>query len=643
MNQAERRYQTPDAELLAIVKAFKKWRHYLEGSRYPIIVKTDHANLRYFMTTKQLSRRQADWAQDLAAYDFYIEYRTGKTNPADGPSRRPDYKPVDCRSEDVLLPTLHQKLKMRKQIQEQHSPIGAGIQGKTSMTGEGQRNTVESTAASQQNVFATSGIEPLQADKADPLRHNETIELQNPHLGESQEFPGEEPTNLRRMDEASGSIEGSGGLRHLIPRVLVVLAAASENPYDDSPPPLLDLLKSLQKDDVFVQMGIWSKAGVKQSEGWRIDSEGLLRRKGAAYVPKDMAVRDEIMKMNHDDPYGGHFGPARTTELIRRKYFWPGLRRDIKKYVHGCDICQRTKALKHKPYGELQPLPLPLRPWKDISMDFITGLPPCNAGRRKAYDAILVVVDRYTKMAKYTPVCKTIDAADLANIFHDTIVMTFGPPTSIVTDRGSLFTSHFWSSLCFYMKARRRLSTAFHPQTDGQTERQNQTLEHYLRCYANYRQDDWVKYLPMAEFTYNNLEHSSTGMTPFYVLYGYHPEFSWDVSMDPPGGEVPSAKERIEALLEERSLLEERWQQAVEYQAKAYNAKHIPKHYAMGDYVLLSAKNIKTNRPSKKLDHRFLGPFQIIGIVGKQAYKLVLLLLYKVIHLVFHVSLLELY
>jgi hypothetical protein len=286
---------------------------------------------------------------------------------------------------------------------------------------------------------------------------------------------------------------------------------------------------------------------------------------------------------------------------------------------------------------------MPTSPWKDISMDFITGLPPCNAGISTVYDAILVVVDKYTKMAKYTPVQKTIDAATLANIFHDRIVMKFGTPASIVTDRDSLFTSHFWSSLCFYMKARRRLSTAFHPQTDGQTERQNQVLEHYLRCYVNHKQDNWVKYLPMAEFVYNNSVHASTGMTPFYALYGYHPEFSWDVSTEPPNKEAPSAKERIEDLLNERKHLEERLRKAIEYQAKPYNAKHTPKHFAMGDYVLLSSKNIKMNRPSKKLDHRFLGPFQIIKIIGKQAYKLALPPSYRAIHPVFHVSLLEPY
>src|SRR4051794_15927973 len=158
----------------------------------------------------------------------------------------------------------------------------------------------------------------------------------------------------------------------------------------------------------------------------------------------------------------------------------------------------------------MQALPVPVRPWRDTTMDMITGIPPSLGDAEKAYDAILVIVDRFTKIARYFPVRKTMDAAQLATLFVDNIVKEYGVPRSIITDRGTTFTSQFWSSLCFYMKAKRRLSTAFHPQTDGQTERQNQVLEQYLRAYVDYQQDDWVTMLPMAEFTYNNSVHSST-------------------------------------------------------------------------------------------------------------------------------------
>ena len=276
-------------------------------------------------------------------------------------------------------------------------------------------------------------------------------------------------------------------------------------------------------------------------------------------------------------------------------------------------------------------------------MDMITGLPPSADSDSKAYDAILVVVDRFTKMAKYIPTQKTLDAAALANLFHKRIICLYGTPWSIVSDRASLFTSQFWSSLCFYMKARRHMSTAFHPQMDGQTERQNQTLEHYLRCYVGYRQDDWVDWIEQAEFAYNNTVHASTGTTPFYALHGFHPEFTWDVEDDIPEGEAPAARQRATAIQAEREKLKERLQQAAEYQSKWYGKSHTPRHYRVGDKVLLSSKNLRLARPSRKLDHHFVGPFRITEALGKQAYRLELPKTLEKIYPVFHVSLLEPY
>ena len=196
------------------------------------------------------------------------------------------------------------------------------------------------------------------------------------------------------------------------------------------------------------------------------------------------------MKMNYDNLHAGHFGVTKTMELIYQKYHWLGITQKIKDYIIGCDVCQRMKAPCHKPYGEMQPLPILSQLWESISMNIIIELPPSADADSKAYNAILMVVDRFMKMAKYFPVRTIITAADLAKLFYQHIVCFFGMPSSIVMDHGSLFTSQYWSSLYFHIKARRKLSTAFHPQTDGQMERQNQTLEHYLYCYINYRQDD---------------------------------------------------------------------------------------------------------------------------------------------------------
>ena len=227
------------------------------------------------------------------------------------------------------------------------------------------------------------------------------------------------------------------------------------------------------------------------------------------------------MKICHDDLLAGHFGYNKTLALIKRKYYWPNMKEAVKSYVAGCDVCQRVKARRHRPYGELLALPLPSKPFEQISIDFITDLPPlADSVTKTAYDAILVIICRYTKVAKYIPTTKTVDAPGLAQLFVKHWFKDQGLPSHIVTDRGSVFTSKFWSSMCYYLKMTRGLSTAFHLQTDRQTERQNQQVETYLRCFICYQQDNWVDLLPIAEFAYNNAYYSSIGISPNEARYG---------------------------------------------------------------------------------------------------------------------------
>ena len=174
-------------------------------------------------------------------------------------------------------------------------------------------------------------------------------------------------------------------------------------------------------------------------------------------------------------------------------------------------------------------------------------MPPSLRVDKKAYDAILVVVDCYTKLAKYYPVLKTITAEQFGNVFIHTVYCSFGVPSSIVSNHGSIFTSTFWLALCHYLRTKRRLSTAFHPQTNSQTESQNQTLKQYLRAYVNYKQDSWARLLPMAEYAYNNPVNASISLTPFKALMGYNPNFNIKMSKKPKSASQ-DAQERIKEL-----------------------------------------------------------------------------------------------
>lgn len=185
------------------------------------------------------------------------------------------------------------------------------------------------------------------------------------------------------------------------------------------------------------------------------------------------------------------------------------------------------KLVKQKPYGDLQLLLIPTYQWKDLSIDFVTGLPISTNWKGENYDFILVIVDWLTKMVHYKLVKIIIDALGLAKVILDMVVQYYGLSDSIIINQGSVFTSKFWSSLCYFFGIKQRLSTAFYLQTDGQIKCQNNLIEAYLQAFINFDQDNWVRFLPMAKFTYNNAKNVSTGHTLFKLNCGYYPRVSF--------------------------------------------------------------------------------------------------------------------
>ena len=598
MTPAERNYHTGDGEMLAIVHAFKEWRHYLEAPAKSTIVLTDHEALQCFMTTKVLNKRQMRWADVLAAYDFHIQWRRGKDNPADGLSRRPDHMGKEEPPSENILRTL---LSMRMRA-EDDPHAGRVRSGDEVIVGLMTRSMVQSSRSPTESVYNVVTL-PTSEEQSTMIPS-----LTQPELA-----------NLRNRRDS-----------------------------------LATRLQELQALDKWCQEAQWTKVPDGRIQRgtfkgtWDTDQNGIVRRNGLAYVPHDPATRQEIYRVNHDDPWeGGHFGERRTADTIMRYYWWPQIRRDVYQYVDSCDICQRMKVPRHKPYGKLEPLPVPKGPWEDISMDFIVGLPPSMRGK-SACDAILVIVDRYSKMVVLTPCNGTIDAREMAEIILEKIVAKYGAPKSIVTDRGTVFTSSYWGSLCSHLATRRLFSTAFHPQTDGQTERMNQTLECYLRCYVNYQQSDWATLLPSAEYAMNSQMNATTKETPFSKVYRFSPtmhvnlarEKQVDQSDNPLGDEkAKKLDSSLTAASEAQSIAEEQTLKM----AGHYDKKRIAMQFNIGDKVLLRAKHIRTLRASKKLAEQLVGPFQIVKRIGANAYQLDLPVKYGKLHHTFHVSLLQAY
>jgi len=268
-------------------------------------------------------------------------------------------------------------------------------------------------------------------------------------------------------------------------------------------------------------------------------------------------------------------------------------------------------------------------------MDFIVELPKING-----FDAVLVIVDRLTKMAHFLPCSTTIDAPKTADLFVKEIVRLHGLPDDIVSDRGPVFVSKFWNGVLSLLGIKRNLSSGYHPESDGQTERVNQVLEQYLRCFANYRQDNWLRLLSSAEFTYNNTLHESIQTTPFFANYGYHPRFSTETLPSPVN---PASEQRIQELHDVHEDLKMELRESLErYKETADRHRLETPEFQPGDKVWLLRRNIKTTRPCAKLDYKKLGPFEIEQQINPVAYKLILPEHYR-IHPVFHVSLLEEY
>ncbi|KAH7492800.1 hypothetical protein FOMA001_g2149 [Fusarium oxysporum f. sp. matthiolae] len=347
----------------------------------------------------------------------------------------------------------------------------------------------------------------------------------------------------------------------------------------------------------------------------------------------------EFIQEFHAHPLHGHQGVTKTLKRLMQQGYQT-TRKEVEEVVRQCDICARTKAQRHKPYGELQPIEVAERPWSSITMDFITKLPLSeDPSTGTYYDSIMVIVDRLTKFSIYLPYREATDAEVMAYIFYDRVVRERGLPREILSDRGPTFASKFWQSLMALMGVKHRLTTAFRPQADGQTERMNQVLEQYLRCYINYEQDNWVEKLPNAQLAYNTAYNESTKLTPFDANAGFTPNAYYDAQE--PKNVNPAAIIASDKLKE----IHDELKTELEFVRKRMQRHYDPKRlkgptFKEGDMVYLSTKNIKTDRPSHKLDYKYLGPVKIKRKTGEDRYELDLPPNIRC-HPIYHISMLE--
>ncbi|KAI1677238.1 rve domain containing protein [Pyrenophora tritici-repentis] len=352
----------------------------------------------------------------------------------------------------------------------------------------------------------------------------------------------------------------------------------------------------------------------------------LFMRYNRLLVPFSEKLRTRIIKDIHDSLPGGHGGRTTTYQQVSQWYYWQGMTDTIARFTNNCTTCRRSKVNRHAKHGLLHPLPVPEKYWTDISIDFITPLPPSKwCGH--SYRHIMVVVDRLSKKKKFIAI-ENMEVLTIVDKFLEYIWREEGYPKTLVSDRGRQFTSHFWRRLCDRVGTAPKLSTAYHPETDGQTENANADLKQYLRSYVNYLQDDWAQLLPLAEFEANSAISSATGVSPFQATKGYQPRSGLEpahaiTNATPAAAQrraADSLTNRIDAtrryLRDEIAWTQERMKDFADVH------RHPAPRFAVGDWVLLNAKHIKTERPVKSLDHKNMGPYQITRVIDNMAYEL---------------------
>ena len=350
-------------------------------------------------------------------------------------------------------------------------------------------------------------------------------------------------------------------------------------------------------------------------------------------LPNNKNLQNEIIHEFHDA--AGHPDASRTTANLLKSYWWTkGVHRTIKKYVEHCPTCQRIKPKTTTSRAPLQSMPTPTRPWEHMSMDFITNLPEVDG-----YNAIVTFVDMFTKQAHFAPCSSNVNARQLAKIYLDTVYKHHGIQRLFIGDRDPKYTSEYWRSLMQQLKTKMNLSTAYHPQTDGNTERVHRTIEQILRAFVHNCPEEWIRDLSLAEFCYNNARHASTKLSPFEAIYGLQP-LTPITLIEPPNTDSIDVVERIHdihAMVEEELKL-----------AKATQKHHADKVSTVSQikentYVLLDTSNLKLhNQPCKKFKARFVGPYKVIQQISSVVFKLELPPTLQ-IHPVFHVSKLKLY
>eukprot|EP00171_Calliarthron_tuberculosum_P005616 IDg5616t1 len=361
------------------------------------------------------------------------------------------------------------------------------------------------------------------------------------------------------------------------------------------------------------------KEGSEEPDRYHYENDILRLKTGELCVPRHYVRR--LLREAHEAPTSGHQAVAKTMHRLKQ-FHWRKKTRDVVNFIKGCIKCQKCKADNNKPLTEPAVLEQPLRRWGSVAMDFIVGLPPTKTG----HDAIMTVVDRFSKRPHFIACKSECDAKEAANLFRDHVFKLHGLPDSVVSDRDPRFTSRFWSHLMALIDVQLKMSTSNHPQSDGQSEVLNRIVEEYLRLFCNYKQDNWDQFLPTAEFAYSSSVFEATGLTPFFMDLGWEPKSPLQLLAGTYRGGNQAVEELQTTLSETFRDAQRSYSHARHQQRERIRHKFKTPAYKVGDMVLLKTSVVKDaysrSQSSKKLTAKRIGPFPISELVGRNAVRL---------------------
>ncbi len=686
MTFAKRNYEVNDQKMLVIVKICKKWRHYIEDIKHSIRMIIDHANFKNFLINKIFNRKKIKWWKRLIELDLKIKYRFEKNNFADDSSRKRDYEneiaKKDKNNENLnlrkwiliesknILKSKNEK-KKKKYFILSTSNRHVFLSNANSIASETFQTIDE---MSRSNCFASNDSAncaefSIVKNAQNFLKRKKIVAIVERTLKRKKSFKSlsrdiDKISNMLRLENVANNEDLASrewiknfsnkkmtfNVSFLKLRIILFVLQQSDSfaqriryfvekasMKHDKKNENVKRHDSIKRDDVESNI-IRKKIDLDFSFKWNIEND-LLRWKNKWYILSNLLKR-KLLKQNYDDSYADHFEHERTLNLLKKKYFWNNMSKDVKKYVDSCSICHRVKLVKHKSHELLQTLSISKNFKQNWTMNFITDL-LFSKHQNIVYDSILMIIDRYIKFSLYISSKKTWNVENLTNALIDEIFIKFERFVFIVTDREFLFIFKFWSSLCYHLWIRLRYNIVYHSQTNEQIEKQNQILEFYLKNYVNYQQNDWITWFNIAEYAYNNSLNSVLKQISFQIMFDSEMKFE-NVIQKNFKIDVSAIRNRVVQLSNVRRVCETRWKQALDKAKKNYNKKKIQIEFKINDKVFLNAKNIISIKSFKKLNYKYYDFYTINESINKISYKLNFSLIMKNIHDVFHVFLLKL-